>query len=227
MIGRRARLPVLAEVSAPATVDSPAWSLRRADFEQLAGLLEQLPPPSAVLVTGAEAVTETLAIALAGVAAASGRRTALLECDLDRPRLAADLGLSPVPGLHEYLRWEAEPADLLQPLALGGSAAGAATEPLVCIAAGRQAADPATLLGLGSFSHMATKLRSAYDLLVLAGPPLGAPFAALEQVAARADAILVAVGPDQQSGQSAKAVRAVVRHLPSRPLGTVVVTAEQ
>ena len=66
-----------------------------------------------------------------------GRRTVLVECDLARPRLAADLGLAPGPGLHEYLRWEAEAAEILQPLVLAGPAAAGAGEPLVCIAAGR------------------------------------------------------------------------------------------
>ena len=74
-------------------------------------------------MTGDERATATVAVALAGVAAAAGTATALVECDVERPRLAADLGLEPTPGLHEYLRWEATPADVVQPLALAGSAA--------------------------------------------------------------------------------------------------------
>ncbi|HEX8754047.1 MAG TPA: hypothetical protein VF731_11595, partial [Solirubrobacterales bacterium] len=164
MLGRRGKLPVLAEIAGPAAVEGPAWSLRRSDFEQVSELLERLGDQRVVLVTGAGDAVGPAAIALAGVATASGRRVALLDGDLGRPRLAAELGLAATPGIHEYLRWEAEAGDLLQPLALGGAAAAGAAEPLVFLAAGRPAADPATLLGLPSFDHMTEKLRDAYQL---------------------------------------------------------------
>lgn len=227
MRGRRARLPVLAEISAPAAVDGRAWSLRRADFDQVSGLLGRLRPHTAVLVTGMADAAGPVAIALAGVATAAGRRVALLDCDLGRPRLAADLGLASTPGLHEYLRWEATPQELLQPLVLGGAATGGAREPLVFVAGGRPAADPATLLGLQSFGHMAAKLRAAYDLLVIAGPPLSAEPEELQPVAAQADAVLVAVTPAQAKGRPGKAVAAASAELPAPPLGRVVVDAEQ
>ncbi len=111
-------------------------------------------------------------MALAG-AAAPGSATALLECDLAQPRLALDLGLAPTPGLHEYLRWEATPSEVVQPLTLAGSAASRQSAPLACVSAGRQAADSGALLGLQSFRHMTAKLRNAYDLVVFLGPPLG------------------------------------------------------
>ena len=43
------------------------------------------------------------------------------------PRLADALGLAPAPGLHEYLRWEAEAPEILQPLVLAGPGLGGAT----------------------------------------------------------------------------------------------------
>ena len=101
---------------------------------------------------------------------AAGRRTILVECDLARPRLAAHVGLAAAPGLHEYLRWEAEPADVLQPVAARpGPAADGAGDPLVCVCAGRPAAKAETLLGLQSFAHMVEKLRGAYELVLLLG----------------------------------------------------------
>ncbi|HEX2391663.1 MAG TPA: hypothetical protein VHI77_01960 [Solirubrobacterales bacterium] len=226
MRARRGRLPVLAEISAPTAADGRAWSLRREDFKQVAGLVERLRSQRAVLVTGAADAAAPVAVALAGVATATGRRVALLDCDLGRPRLAADLGLAATPGLHEYLRWEAEPRDLLQPLALGGAAAGGATEPLVFIAGGRPATDPAPLLGLQSFGHMTAKLRSAYQLLVIAGPPLAAEPEELAPVAAQADAVLIAVTPAQTKGRPGRAVAAAVGGLPAPPLGRVVVASE-
>ncbi len=177
MLGGRRKLPVLAEISGPAAGDVRAWSLRRADLEALAGPRQGLDGHRVALVVGAEAMPG--AVALAAAASAAGRRTALLECDLAGPRLAVELGLAPAPGLHEYLRWEASAAEILQPLVLAGPAAHGVSDPLICVVAGRPAADPATLVELESFRHAMAKLRAAYDLVVLAGPPLaGRPRAA-------------------------------------------------
>jgi tyrosine-protein kinase len=220
----RGRLPILGEIDGAAAGDSQIWALRRQDHEELAGLRERLGDRRrAVLVTGGDDAARTLAIALAGTASAAGHRTVLLECDLARPRVAADLGLPTTPGLHEYLRWEATAQQVLQPLALGGSAAAPAQAPLVCIPAGRQAPDPRPLLGLGSFRHMAAKLRRAYDLVVLAGPSLDADTTVLAAVAAQADAVIAAVDPAQASGRGRRRVGAALRRLPAPPLGAVVV----
>lgn len=133
----------------------------------------------------------TLAIGLATAAAAEGRRAALLECDLARPSLAALLGLEPAPGLHEYLRLEAEAPQILQPLVLAGPGSAAAAAPLTCIVAGRPAPDAAALLASPHFAHAIAKLRSAYDLVVLDGPSLVDP--SLPTVAAQSDAALACV----------------------------------
>jgi Mrp family chromosome partitioning ATPase len=222
MRGGRAKLPVLAEIAGPAG-GSRIWSLRRDDNQRLAAVSKRLEGQRTVLVSGAEEVTGALAIALAGAACAAGRRTILVECDLTRPRLAAELGLAEVPGLHEYLRWEATAAEVLRPLALGGVAAAGAAGPLVCVPAGRQAADARVLLWLQSFRHMTAKLRNAYDLVVLAGPPLGFDPEALSAVAAQADGVLAALPAAQSSRRGRRAARAAVGQLPAPPLGAVVV----
>jgi receptor protein-tyrosine kinase len=223
MLGGRAKLPVLAEISGPAPGDDRAWSLRREDFERLAAVRERLETQRIVLITGEPDPIRVLAVALAGAVAAIGRRTALLECDLARPRLAADLGLEQSPGLHEYLRWEATPAEILQPLALAGPVAAPAAEPLICVSAGRQAADPATLLGLKSFRHMAAKLGSAYDLVILAGPALDAEPVSIGNAASAADCVLAGVGSERTSKRDRRALRAEIGRLPIPVLGAVVV----
>lgn len=223
MFGGRGRLPLLAELSGPPATDAGPWSLRGEDLERLQSVRERLDGRRAVLVTGAEESARVLAVALAGVGAAGGLRTVLLECDLARPRLAAELGIAPSPGLHEYLRWEATPPQILQPLVLAGPASAAAEEPLVCIAAGRGARDPATLLGLQSFRHMAAKLRAAYDLLVIAGPALEGGDGALTALAAEADALLVGIAPGQASGREGRELKTALRGLPAPALGAVVV----
>jgi Mrp family chromosome partitioning ATPase len=222
MLGSRARLPVLAEISGPPE-GTRAWSLRWADFAGLEKALPRLDGHRVVLVSGEAEAAPVAAIGLAAAAAASGARTILVECDLAHPRLAAHVGLAAAPGLHEYLRWEAEPGDVLRPVALGGSAAAGATEPLVCVCAGRPATKAETLLGLQSFAHMVEKLRRAYDLVLLPAPPVREEAGACLAVAAQADAALAAAV--EAKGREGRALRAAIRRLPVPALGTVAVTS--
>jgi receptor protein-tyrosine kinase len=217
----RSKLPVVAEIGGLAPGETKVWSLRRADFEAMEKPLALLADRRVVLATGAERLTG--AIALAGAASAAGRSTALVECDLSRPRLAAELGLEAGPGLHEYLRWEATPAQILQPLALAGPAAQRASAPLVCISGGAPADESATLFSSESFRHAVAKLRNAYDLVVLVSPPRSSEGWAFEAVAASADALLACVAPKQTSGREARELRAAVRRLPAELVGAVVV----
>lgn len=221
-----AKLPVIAEIGAPASSNGRAWGLRRADLEALRGVLGEVGDRRVVLVTGEEAPAATLAVALAGIGAAAGTATVLIECDVERPRIAADLGLSPAPGLHEYLRWEVTPADIVQPLVLAGSASAPGAGPLACVCAGRPSRDARTLLGLGSFHHMTTKLRDAYELVVLLGPPLEGAGGALSSAAGEADCVLTALSarPDRRT---AKANAHALSWLGASALGAVVVTPTQ
>jgi succinoglycan biosynthesis transport protein ExoP len=221
MRGGRAKLPVLAEISGPPPGEARVWSLRRADFEAMRGLLGELRGHRALALTGYERFHG--AVALASVASAAGRRTALLECDLSRPRMAAELGLQAEPGLHEYLRWEATPAQILQPLALGGPAAAGAVAPLVCVSAGAPAADPATLLGSESFRHASGKLREAYDLVILVAPPPATDRWALDAVTETADALLACVPSTQATGREGRELRATLERLRPPVLGALVV----
>jgi hypothetical protein len=220
MLGRR-KLAVLAEISAPTPGESRAWSLRRADLDALAALRPSLAGHRVVLVCGAEALAG--AVALAGANSAAGGRTALVECDFARPRLAADLGLVAEPGLHEYLRWEATAPGILQSLVLAGPAAREASAPLVCVAAGRPASDPEMLVALGSFRHALAKLRGAYDLTVLVGPALEGASGPPEVVAAQADAVIAAASPRGLSGQPGRLLRAQLRRLRTEALGALAV----
>jgi Mrp family chromosome partitioning ATPase len=217
-----AKLSVLAEIGPPASSNGRAWGLRRGDLEALRGVLGEVAGRRVVLVTGEVAPAATLAVALAGVAAASGSKTALIECDVERPRIAEELGLSPTPGLHEYLRWEVTPRQIVQTLTLAGSASGEGAGPLACVCGGRPAADARTLLSLGSFHHMTEKLRDAYELVVLLGPPLEGAGGALSSTASEADCVLTALSthPDRRA---AKAGAEALGWLGAPVLGAVVV----
>jgi succinoglycan biosynthesis transport protein ExoP len=215
MLRGRAKLPVLAEIDGPPQ-GARVWSLRRGDFANLDGVLPRLAEHRVLLVAGEGKAPAVAAIALAAAAAASGRRTMLIDCDLAHPRLAAHLGLAAAPGVHEYLRWEAEPADVLQPVALAGPAAGS-SEPLVCVCSGRPATKAETLLGLQSFSHMIEKLRGAYELVLVLSPPVLSEPGATLAVARQAEAVLGGLSGDG----SARGVKAAIRRLPPPALGAI------
>ena len=223
MLLGRARLPVLAEISGAHAERPGVWSLRRADHAGLARMLPRLERSRAVLVTGDGDAAPVAAVAVASAAASAGRRTALVECDVVRPRMAAALGLRPEPGLHEYLRWEAQPVEIVQPLLLAGPAAAGVEEPLACVCAGRPAPNPETLLGLGSFLHAVAKLRNAYELVVLAGPPVAEDPGSALAVARQADAVVAGLPSAQVSGREGRPLRRAVRSLPAPALGSIAV----
>lgn len=223
MLGR-SRLPVLAELSG-APKGARARSLRRDDLAALERVLARLGDHRVVLVGGDGGAALPASVALAAAAAAGGRRTVLVECDLARPRLAEEVGVAAAPGLHEYLRWEAEPADLLRPVVLAGPEAGKAAGPLVCVCAGRPAGDAEALLGLGSYAHMVGKLRSAYELTVLIAPsPVSEPGPCLA-AAREADAALAALPASVTRGSAGREMRRALRRLPPPALGAVVVAS--
>jgi Mrp family chromosome partitioning ATPase len=220
MLGR-GRLPVLAEIAGPPE-EARAWSLRRSDFASLEKALPRLDGQRVVLVSGDGEATAVAAIALAASAAAAGRRTILVDCDLARPRLDTQIGVSPAPGLHEHLRWEAEPADILQPVVMAASSASSVAEPLVCICAGRPASKTETLLGLQSFAHMVEKLRKAYELVVLAGPSAVDEPGSCLAAARQADAVVAALPGSAAGGRS---LRTGIKRLPAPAIGAIAVGA--
>jgi Mrp family chromosome partitioning ATPase len=192
---------VLGEIPAFGPTALRAGTLRRCDQRAFGSLLEELNGTRTVLVTGDRARKRTAAVGLAAAAAAAGTRTALLECDLAEPTLAEALGLATVPGLREHLRGETEPSRILKPVALAGPGSAAALEPLVCVVAGRPTAEAKALLESEPFSRATARLREAYELVVIEGPPAPGGDGSLEAVAAHADATLVCVGhPDDVPG---------------------------
>lgn len=171
MLGRRGKHRVLAEVPASRGASSRPGAHGRAELAAFSSLAQALEGSDAVCTTGPD--RSAVALGLATAALAGGRRVALLECDLAAPTLAASLGLTVSPGLHEYLCGEDEARQILQPLVLAGPASGRAIDPLACIVAGAPEPSPAALLASAECRHAVEKLRRAYDLLVIAGPPLG------------------------------------------------------
>lgn len=170
MLGRRNKQPVLAEVPLRESSSGRPGALGRAELGVFTELAGKLSGKGSVFLTGP--ARASAALGLAAAATAEGRRVALLECDLAQPVLAATLHLAEGPGLHEYLRDEADANEILQPLVLAGPASGRATEPLTCIVAGAPERQPVALLDSERCDHAVERLRRAYDLLVIAGPAL-------------------------------------------------------
>lgn len=185
---RRHKQPVLAEIPAPGRTAGRPGALGRAGLQAYSALATSLAGSGSVFLTGP--AKSGVAIGLAAAATAEGRRVALLECDLAHPALAQTLGLSPTPGLHEYLRGEAEAPQILQSLVLAGPASGRAAEPLACIVAGEPEPSPVALLDSERCDHAIARLRRAYELLVIDGPSLEEDQDSLRALSEHADQTL-------------------------------------
>jgi len=200
---------VLAEIPPRSSADDPPGRLRRGELDELGRVLEQLGSPRSLLVTGSGPGRRALALGLATTAAAAGRRTALLECDLAEPTLADRLGLSSAPGLTEYLAGTAEIGRLLKPVVLAGPGSAGAGEPLVCVVAGRPSAEGPRLFAGDEFATALTGLTQAYELVVLDGPPVD-DWPSLTLLQPQVAAAIACLRPEEAERRLSIPVRGVV-----------------
>jgi succinoglycan biosynthesis transport protein ExoP len=142
-------------------------------------------PGRVVLVASAQSGEgrTSLATALARLAALSGRRAIIIDCDLRRPALHDAFGVKTGPGLTDVLQNRSELSDAIRRDTL---------TPLDYITAGEIAPHAATLLCLPEMADLLAKLRTEYDLLVLDSPP-SATVADTSLVAQLADECLFVV----------------------------------
>ncbi len=212
----------LAELPPRSSGDRTPGALRAEDLDAFGTILDAVGG-GPVLVTGAGECPAVVSAGLASAAAALGTRTALLECDLASPSLAAALGLSQAPGLAEYIRHEAEAPQILQPLMVAGPASAKATGPLVCVVAGRP---PSWLtenpIDSEEFRHAVSSLRDAYQLVVLHGPLLRDESGALPTIAGEADSMIACVDAQFAAGMSNRRLNKGLRRLPARNAGVVI-----
>ena len=189
---------MLAEIPPPPTGSGDAGSLRRSQVEDYARLLDRLGTATVVNLTGGSGKSPA-ATGLATAAVVASRRTLLLEADLARPTLAASLGLAAAPGLADYLRGEADASEILQSLILAGPLARTSADYLVCVVAGSPTSEGAALLASERFRHAVARLRSAYQLVVIDGPPDHSD-SSLLAVSAQADMTLACCNPAEAKG---------------------------
>ena len=203
-------------------------SLNRGQLETARSLIRSLPsltegePPRSIFVAeGIEADDGVSpALALATVSALDGHRTLLVEVDFRRRLMSAGLRLAASPGIGDYLNRAAHPQLLLQPLQLGGRAAGDAAGSLVFIAAGGGSADPMPPPIWDRFRHFLSKVSRAYDFVVLSGEPMLAP-SEPGQLISMVDASVVCVRPAAVSVERARRAAATAHRWFPRNVGLV------
>ncbi|MCJ8141382.1 polysaccharide biosynthesis tyrosine autokinase [Ancylobacter sp. A5.8] len=142
-------------------------------------------PPQVVQVTSAspsEGKT-SLAIALAVSAAGSGKRVVLIDCDLRRPSISQQFGLTEKPGLVELLAQTASADGILHRDPTSG---------VYILGAGAKTQNPPDLLSSARMHHLIEQIRQSFDYVVLDAPPVG-PVIDAAVLAAVADKVLFVV----------------------------------
>jgi polysaccharide biosynthesis transport protein len=125
----------------------------------------------------------TLAISLARLAALSGRRAIIIDCDLRRPTLHNTFGEKIGPGLTDLLQRRLEVGQAIRRDGL---------TPLDYIPGGHPAPHAVDLLCHPEMSRLLATLRTAYDLVILDSPP-SATVADTSYLAQMADEFLFVV----------------------------------
>jgi Mrp family chromosome partitioning ATPase len=223
-VRRRIGLRVLAELPDRQEQGASA-QIRRTELEAFRRLyagVASLGSPEVVLVTeaGRGGRGTDASIGLATAAVLAGKRVLLMDCHLSSPRLHEALGIRPVPGIREYIGFEAEAPQLLQPVSLKASVSpGEEPGRLICIAAGREATNAGALLSSPALAWAVQKIRHGYDLVVLSGPPLRARETPV--VAGLADAFVLCAAEEEVKGQVGRIIKTAFEQLPERPAGLV------
>jgi polysaccharide biosynthesis transport protein len=211
----------------------PAFRMIRTQVRFLASG-EESEDPRSLLVTSAmsgEGKT-TVSLGLALSAAASGLTTLLIEADVHRPVHAQRLGLNRGPGLADYLRGRVTPPEILQTyrfvdpsLQKNGSTPNGNAYTLTCITAGDVTGFQGAQLGTDQFAEVIADVKKAYDLVVIDSAPLMA-VAETSELVALVDAVALCVRMGKMSVDQARAARAALDRLPTRPTGLVLTDLE-
>ncbi len=233
----------LGHAGTPAGSSNGAKPLRAPHQESFRILRENVAyfgvaPKSVVLVTssGSEEGKSTVAAGLAVATAEAGKRTLLVDCDLRKPALARRFGIEDSPGLTDYLTGNAQPHEIVQPVAgiaqpLNGSDPAHSSEQavasnLVCIPSGTAVSRPAELLASDRFQTFLAEVADVYETVILDTAPLLSVADTLAIVPA-ASMLLVCVRLQRTTRDLARAARSALDRLPQRPVGIVVTGVRQ
>jgi tyrosine-protein kinase len=211
-------------------VDLEAFRILRRNIE----FLNLDSPPRALVITSGvpEEGKTTVAASLAFTAAAAGKRTVLIDCDLRRPDLAQRLGIERSPGLSDYLVGEKASTEIARRIQLaqppssngrGPDQGGPAHEGLsiTVIPAGSPTGHAAELLGSRRFKQLIDQVVAAYDMVIMDSSPL-LPVADTLEMLPSVQAVVLCARESKTKREEAAAARRALERFPELPVGVVI-----
>lgn len=215
------------EIPAP---DLEAFRILRANLE-FSSIDE---PLCTIAVTSglAEEGKSTVALSLAGVSAAAGQRTLLMECDLRRPAIAGRLGLDAGPGLTDHVVGRASREDVLRTVRLAepgtasanGAYSSSEAPSFTLVTAGAEVPRPSDVLASQRFRDFLFEVAESYDTVVLDTAPV-LPVVDTRELLPHVDSVLLCVRASQTTKTEAQAAKEVLERFRARPAGLVVTGA--
>jgi capsular exopolysaccharide synthesis family protein len=201
----------------PLIVHEPAGAPRAESYRQIRTNLQFVDvdhPPKVVAFTSslpAEGKTTTvcnLAIALAQ----AGKRVAVVDADLRRPRIAENLGLEGAAGLTTVLIGRATLDQVLQPWGMAG---------VNVLTSGPVPPNPSELLASKHMADLLDELSRRFDFVLLDTPPL-LPVTDAALLASRYDGALLIVRHGRTSRAQVRAAVAALNAVSTKVLGAVL-----
>lgn len=107
----------------------------------------------------------------------------IVECDLRRPRVHSALGITPAPGITNYLNFECSDSDIVRKTKL---------ENLDAICYGAIPPNPSELLASNTMMELIDKMAAIYDYIIFDTPPIGVVIDAMP-IIKHADGVVVVV----------------------------------
>ena len=183
-------------------------------------LMRHIDParPASILIVGASANEgkTTVSCQLAASLARTGKRVALIDCDLRRPSAHLMVGGQQGPGISELLRGDATMDDIRQQTQAPG---------LTFIGAGKVDQRVLQLLSIDGGRGLIQQLKSRFDFVVIDTSPL-LFVAEPSMLAQNADIVLLATRKDYSRVQYVTQARDSLRSLQIPLLGAIMVGAD-
>ena len=164
---------------------------------------------SAMKSEGKTLTSTNVAIALAQQV---NTRVLIIECDLRRPRVHVALGLTPAPGLTNYLNDECSLDDILKPTN---------TPNLSAISYGVIPPNPSELLSSEAMEDMVKELESRFDYIIFDTPPINVVIDALPIIKLSDGVVLVIKNESTTHPELNKAVD-LIRRSGGKILGVII-----
>ena len=162
---------------------------------------------------GKSTIAGNLAISIAQ----SNKRVLVIDCDLRRPQISDNFGVSDSDGLTKVLNGDCEPGDACH---------ATPVENLFVMPSGETPANPAEALTLGEMQRLLSLLRQKFDYIILDSPPL-LVVTDPSILASMADAVLMTMRIRRKSRQNAKESLNVLRAVNAKVLGVLINNSDE